>query len=72
MIQLGHKKRLTLKQQLKILQCQKEQMLEKAEGTGLDENSHLFESTNVSMGREYLKAYKIFEDEVQKIQPKLR
>ena len=46
-------------------------MLEKAEGSGLDVNSHLFESTNVSMGREYLKAYKIFEDEVQKIQPKL-
>ena len=53
------------------LVLEREQLLDKAE-EGLGEGSHLFESTNVSMGREYLKAYQIFDREVREMEPRLK
>lgn len=55
---------LTLEKEHAIAESQKE-------GPASADASQHFESTNVSMAREYLKAFKIFDREVEKIQPRL-
>jgi hypothetical protein len=49
------------------LALEKERVLPSLGDPRLDDLAHLLEEANVAMGREYLKAYKIFDEEVEKI-----